>query len=352
MIEPIEMDIEESPEPTPRLVSAEVLPMPMPANVREEEPLDEEWAPESSDVTEGGTPDVIAALQMQSQAVMASIAAFQEAERARAERNIQAERDEAEQRLNALKSEIDEARTTAILAEEDARSARSDADDILTQFTTALDQVRNHATLVETLRQENDALSVTASAARNEADWIKGQWAVDRERAASLEERVTQADRRIVDAEMVTMELRSEVESLRRVLSARGVRSLTANVAGDDIAQGTTIFPVQVTAVIDCKSSSDGEKPGEAGVGVVLDVRLVAAIPQEMNGADNGVESAVNLARALFPTAPLSVVVGEDCEITNFQAQHNDVMFIAAPADDSRRKAAKVLASAAGHLTK
>ena len=372
-IDPIKMDDVTS-VAAPRLMSADVFTLPLPSKLSTAEPA----------------PDVVAALQQHSQSILASITAFQDSERQRSEIAIQAIQDEAEQRLSEMLFSLEQSRQAVAIAEEKSRSAQADADDVLQQLSMSLGQVRSHAALVETLRQEIDtltvaaatarreadwvkaqwsgerdnaalaeslrqeleALSVAASAARAETDWAKDQWASERARAESLELRISQSERRTADAEMAVLTLRSEIDSLKSIQADRGLRPIMSGNATLEIgAQGTTIYPVQVTAVIDCKPSSDDtSSPKDSGVGVVFDVRLVAAIPQDVAENGHGIENAVGLARTLFPTAPLSMVVGEDCDLSAFRTQHSEVTFIAAPADDSRRKAARVLANAAGHL--
>jgi hypothetical protein len=335
--DPDEMDgmYDEDPAPAMRPMSAVVLPLPV----------------AGMNVERGPAPDIVAALETQSQAVLASIAAFQEAERQRTEEMVRGVREDAERRIAEMEDAVAEARYALIQAEEQVRIARSDADDVLQQFSLTLEQVRSHAALVDTLRQENDSLAISASVVRKEADWAKEQWNDERERVARLEEQAARSERRAADAELVAVELRSEVEALRRMLAGGGVRAMMPGRAGEEAGtQGTAIFPVQVTAVVDCKAASDGDQAGETGVGVVFDVRLVAAIPQDHGASGQGVENAIGLARALFPTAPLSVVVGEACDPSVVQSRHADVTFIAASGDDSRRKAARVLASAASHL--
>jgi len=294
-------------------------------------------------------PALIASVQTHSQAIMASVAAFQEAERKEKEAAILAEREDADRRLGALQSELDAALDAARTAQDETDAIRSDADEVLAQLSQALDQVRKHAALVANYRQEIDSLNVTASAALKEAEGAKDQLSAERHKYEAMEERVLQAERRIADEESAALAMRSEIESLRRILSGSGVRPITSLVANDDMgAYGTAIFPVQVTAVIDCKPGRNGA--AESGVGVVFDVRMVAAIPPNPDQFRNGIENAVALARSLFPTASLSIIVGEDCDITAFRSRYGDVTFVSAPLDDSRRKAARVLANAAGHL--
>lgn len=382
-IDPIKLD-DASSLKAPRLMSADVFTLPLPSLSTAPAEFKQPAAAQPA------APDVVAALQQHSQSILASITAFQESERQRSETAIQTIQDEAEQRLAEMSFAIEQARQAASIAESNAVSARADADDVLEQLSLALGQVRSHAALVETLRQDLDALSISASTARKEADWVKAQWtgerdnaalaeslrqeldalavtasaaraetdwakdqwASERARAEGLENRVVQAERRTADAEMTALGLRSEIDTLRAMLTERGVRPMmSGSINLDMAAHGTTIYPVQVTAVIDCKPTPDqGLQPVESGIGVIFDVRLVAAIPQDASEDGHGIENAVGLARTLFPTAPLSMVVSEDCDLSAFRSHHTDVTFIGAPADDSRRKAARVLANAAGHL--
>ena len=296
-------------------------------------------------------PDLLTTLQTHNQAIMASITAFQEAEHLRTVEAIRAEREAAENRVISMLSELDEARAATMAAEDKAAAARADADDAMEQLSVVLDQVRKHAALMDTLRLENDSLSASASAARQEAALVKDQRDADRQELDRLEARAADAEHRLAQSEMTIVEMRAEIESVRRVLSGRGVRPLLSGMTGDDGgAQSTAIFPVQVTAVIDSQLSKNGDDSQDSGVGVVLDVRLIAAIPPDTGRPTHGIETAISLARDLFPTAPLSVVVGEDTEISAFRSQYGDITFVVAPADDSRRKAARVLANAAGHL--
>ena len=297
-------------------------------------------------------PDVPDSVESYSHALMASVTAFQEAERRIREAAVRAEREEAERRIAELMTTIADLRAEADEARAETEDVRADAEDVMAQLSQALDQVRQSSTLVNTLRYEIDTLNVSASAARKDLDWAKEQWSQERNRADSLEERVMRAERQINDAETTALALRSEIESLRRVLSSHGVRPMMSRVANDDMgAQGTAIFPVQVTAVIDCKPAThSGDPLHNIGVGVVFDVRLVAAIPPDPGQSGHVIESAVGLARALFPTAPLSVIVSDDCDLSTYHSRYGDVTFVAAPTDDSRRKAARVLANAAGHM--
>ena len=299
-----------------------------------------------------GSPGLLDSVQTHSQAIMASIEAFQAAERKEREAAIQAERMESERRIAFLQDQLEDAQSQAKSATDELNVVRGDSQEIVSQLSLALDQVRKHTALVGVLRQEIDSLQVTASVSRKEAEWAKEQLQSERQRGEAMELRVQQAKRQADEAEMNAQSLQSEIDTLRRMLSNGSGRPLTSRVANDDMGRGlgAAVFPVQVTAVIDCNAGSSLPDVDDAGVGVVLDVRLVAAIPSNSERSSDGVGSAVELAHLMFPTAPLSVIVGDDCDLAAYQSRYGDVSFVAAPADDSRRKAARVLSNAAGHL--
>jgi hypothetical protein len=305
-------------------------------------------ATDDDDVQPPGTddadamPDEIASVETApaldpGQALLASVAAYREAERLRADQAVYLVREQAERDVAAAQVEAEQSRLAAVAAEEAVRQARSDAEDVVIQLSLALKQVRNYSVLVDSLRQEGEALTMAAGAARKEADQLKEELAAERSRAAN--------------AERVVVELRSELESLPRTQTGGGVPTLTmAAAVGEVGVQGTAIFPVQVTAVVDCRSTHATDGTERGGIGVVYDVRMVAAIPQEAGAEGQWVELAVDLARTMFPTAHLSVILSDDCGASATRPHHAEIAFVTAPADDARCKAARVLAIAAGHL--
>ena len=299
--------------------------------------------PSAPVATVSDTPmGLLASVQNHSEAIVALMAEYQNTERKNAEVAIEAERKQAQRLIDRLQADLDDARADAEGARSELRAVQTDGDDVLVQLSQALDQVRKFTALVTGLRQDVDGLKVDLSVARTEAESAKAHLTAERQRAEQLEDDAVQIKRRLADAEADAGAFRAEVESLRRVLTTAGDRPAMPQVAGGN--SGASIYPVQVTAVVDCHKSrglTDGD-----GTGLVLDVRLVAAIPSD---GGRGVDNAVSLVRSMFPTAPVSVVVGEDCDLTSARGG-DDVTFIQAPSDDSRRKAARVLSGAAAHL--
>lgn len=275
------------------------------------------------DGAQAGSGQIVAALENHNQLILAAIQSVRDAERRQTEDQLEEQRRHWQRRLDESKGTFE----TALAG------ARADADEALHQLSFALEQLRRLTAQAESDRRELIELN---------------------DRVAVLTEGKALADQRAITAETSATQARSESESLRRIAQGLGGDSRFANFQAGLSAVGqwaAVVVPVQVTATVGTSETAEG-----SGIGIILDLRLAAAAPLDPQaGTDpalQAVELAANLARAIQPTAALTVLVEDTSHLAadTLRDSYPHITVAAVPADDRRQKAALILASAARRL--
>ena len=306
----------------------------------------------------GGSPDaLLASVQDHSAAIVTLMAQYQEAEREKVEAAIQAERDAAQMELFGLQAKyqsevadlnyaLDHHTARADAAEAELDALKADGQDVLVQLSQALEQVRKYTGLAAVLRKDAEAVKADLAVAKQDAERMDEQLVLERLRIKDLEERILDMQRQVAQEHDQVLARQSEATALRDLIEGGSDNPLVSQLA--KVGGELVLYPVQVTAVLDCALPAIAGQ--DVGAGVVMDVRLVAAMPPDGKPMKDNVPKAIGLARSLFPTAPLTLVLGDDVHVDAHLAGDQDVTIVRVDRDDSRRKAARVLSGAASHL--
>nr|CAJ30131.1 hypothetical protein mgI505 [Magnetospirillum gryphiswaldense MSR-1]CAM78038.1 hypothetical protein MGR_4106 [Magnetospirillum gryphiswaldense MSR-1] len=302
-------------------------------------------------------------------AIMAVIRDALEAERHHADQDLVA----ARIRTETLSAEIDDLRrsvedvrrsaseqveATRAVAAEQIEAARSDAAEAIGQLTLTLDQVRQLRAQVDSQSKHLSALIGIEEKARS----LDAQLAEERTRNAELQERMQVVAEGRTAAEETAAKARAAAELARRELAAGRALHAEPSGVGEIVAEhrvpvvyggavSGALFPVQITAVVETQTSAEDR----TGLGAVFDIRLATAIPLDTASGPASphdvVDRVVSLAHSMYPNAVLTIAFGDDGDRRAVQGRYQDVTFTSADVDDRRRKAAQVLAIAAGNLS-
>ena len=275
---------------------------------------DADGAPEDSG-------QIVAALESHNQLILAAIQSVRDAERRQTEDQLEEQRRHWQRRLEETKGSFE---TTLA-------SARADADEALHQLSFALEQVRRLTAQTESDRRELIELN---------------------DRVAALGEGKSLAEQRAAAAETSAIQARSEAESLRRNGAGGDSRFANCQAGLSVVGQwAAVVVPVQVTATVGTSETGEG-----SGIGVIFDIRLAAAAPHDPQAATapglQAIELAADLARAIQPTAALTVLVDDPSHLPtdSLRETYPNITIATIPADDRRQKAALILAAAARRL--
>ncbi len=267
---------------------------------------------------------IVAALESHNQVILAAIESVRESERARAEQQLDKQAKIWQSRLTEM-----EAQSEAALS-----NLHTDSDEAMRQLSVALEQVRRLNAQIETERR--------ALAEAND-------------RVGILTEVRNMAEQRATAAESSAAQARAEADILRRGNSGTSTDAASppwqASISAAVGQWGAVVLPVHVTAVVGTSRTSQGN-----GIGIILDVRIAAAAPHDPTTGPEpvhqGIDLAIRLARAIQPSAALTVLVkGEaDGAIDGARDAHPSIPITATTEDDRRHKAALILAAAARQL--